>query len=151
MPLDLLLDRQRQNFPNEPHECRRTQIRLRPQIRDRATFAAGLIERLKDRLSEGSGNLVWRALLTAATALSRLRPAHWLDPTTPSFTAKNRSRGDNGVTTLVQTGLPLVPEIVSAAAESGDHGDSMSNDKGGDHGDSIASRVLFSAVAYRLT
>ena len=56
-----------------------------------------------------------------------------------SFTAKNRSRGDNGVTTLVQTGLPLVPEIVSAAAESGDHGDSMSDDKGGAHVDSITS------------
>src|SRR5215469_15457737 len=33
----------------------------------------------------------------------------------PSFTAKNRIRGDNGVTTLVQTGVPLVPEIVPAA------------------------------------
>jgi hypothetical protein len=57
----------------------------------------------------------------------------------PSFTAKNRIRGDHGDSTLVTTGTPLVPEIVSAAAESGDHGDSMSDDKGGDHGDSITS------------
>jgi hypothetical protein len=57
----------------------------------------------------------------------------------PSFTPKNRIRGDHGDSTLVTTGTPLVPEIVSAAAESGDHGDSMSDDKGGDHGDSITS------------
>jgi hypothetical protein len=56
-----------------------------------------------------------------------------------SFGAKNRIRGDHGDSTLVTTGTPLVPEIVSAAAESGDHGDSMSDDKGGDHGDSITS------------
>jgi hypothetical protein len=36
------------------------------------TFAAGLIERLKDRFFEGSGNLIRRTLLTAAAALSRL-------------------------------------------------------------------------------
>jgi hypothetical protein len=57
----------------------------------------------------------------------------------PSFPAKNRIRGAHGDSTLVTTGTPLVPEIVSAAAESGDHGDSMSDDKGGDHGDSITS------------
>jgi hypothetical protein len=56
-----------------------------------------------------------------------------------SFPAKNRIRGDHGDSTLVTTGTPLVPEIVSAAAESGDHGVSMSDDKGGDHGDSITS------------
>jgi hypothetical protein len=56
-----------------------------------------------------------------------------------SFGAKNRIRGDHGDSTLVTTGTPLVPEIVSAAAESGDHGDSMSHNKGGDHGDSITS------------
>jgi hypothetical protein len=55
----------------------------------------------------------------------------------PSFAAKNRIRGVHGDSTPVTTGTPLVPEIVSAAAESGDHGDSMSDDKGGDHGASI--------------
>jgi hypothetical protein len=57
----------------------------------------------------------------------------------PSFTAKNRIRGDNGVTTLVQTGSPLVPEIVSAVAEAGAHGVTMSDRKAGDHGVSITS------------
>jgi hypothetical protein len=57
----------------------------------------------------------------------------------PLFTAKNRIRGDHGVTTLVTTGTPLVPEIVSEEAKSGDHGYSMSDDKGGDHGYSITS------------
>jgi hypothetical protein len=57
----------------------------------------------------------------------------------PSLPAKNRIRGDHGYTTLVTTGTPLVPEIDSTAAESGDHGYSMSDDKGGDHGYSITS------------
>jgi hypothetical protein len=57
----------------------------------------------------------------------------------PSFTAKNRIRGDNGVTTLVQTGYPLVPEIVPSAAEAGDHGVSMSDQIGGAHGVAITS------------
>lgn len=57
----------------------------------------------------------------------------------PSFPAKNRIRGDHGYTTLVTTGTPLVPEIVSEEAKSGDHGYSMSDDKGGDHGYSITS------------
>jgi hypothetical protein len=56
-----------------------------------------------------------------------------------SFTAKNRIRGDNGVTTLVQTGLPLVPEIVSAAAEAGADGVSMSDHSGGADGVAITS------------
>ena len=54
-------------------------------------------------------------------------------------TAKNRIRGVHGDSTLVTTGTPLVPEIVPAMAETGDHGDSMSDDKGGDHGDSVTS------------
>ena len=58
---------------------------------------------------------------------------------TPSFTAKNRIRGDNGVTTLVQTGLPLVPEIVSAAPEAGADGVSMSDHTGGADGVAITS------------
>src|SRR6516165_5269412 len=58
---------------------------------------------------------------------------------TPSFTAKNRIRGDNGVTTLVQTGLPLVPEIVSAAAEAGADGVAMSDQTGGADGVAITS------------
>jgi hypothetical protein len=57
----------------------------------------------------------------------------------PSFTAKNRIRGDNGVTTLVQTGYPLVPEIVPSAAEAGDHGVSMSDQIGGADGVAITS------------
>jgi hypothetical protein len=57
----------------------------------------------------------------------------------PSFTAKNRIRGDNGVTTLVQTGSPLVPEIVSAAAEAGADGVSMSDHTGGADGVAITS------------
>ena len=63
----------------------------------------------------------------------------------PSFPAKNRIRGDHG-----DPRTPLVPEIVSAAAESGDHGDSMSDDKGGDHGDPItlSGHVDFSACHY---
>jgi len=56
-----------------------------------------------------------------------------------SFTAKNRIRGDNGVTTPVQTGLPLVPEIVSAAAEAGADGVSMSDHAGGADGVAITS------------
>jgi hypothetical protein len=59
---------------------------------------------------------------------------------TPMFpTIKNRIRGDHGVTILVTTGEPLVPEIVSAAAESGDHGVAMSDQTGGDHGVAITS------------
>ena len=58
---------------------------------------------------------------------------------TPSFTAKSRIRGDNGVTTLVQTGLPLVPEIVSAAPEAGADGVSMSDHTGGADGVAITS------------
>jgi len=58
----------------------------------------------------------------------------------PTFTAiKNRIRGDHGVATLATTGEPLVPEIVSVATESGDHGGAMSDDTGGDHGVSITS------------
>ena len=58
----------------------------------------------------------------------------------PLFTAKkNRVRGDHGVTNLVTTGSPVVPEIVSAAEESGDHGVSMSPHMAGDHGVSITS------------
>jgi len=57
----------------------------------------------------------------------------------PSFTSKNRIRGDNGVTTLVQTGLPLVPEIVSAAAEAGADGVAMSDQTGGADGVAITS------------
>ena len=57
----------------------------------------------------------------------------------PSFTAKNGIRGDNGVTTLVQTGSPLVPEIVSAAAEAGADGVSMSGHTGGADGVAITS------------
>ena len=56
-----------------------------------------------------------------------------------SFTAKNRIRGDNGVTTPVQTGLPLVPEIVSAAPEAGADGVSMSDHTGGADGVAITS------------
>jgi hypothetical protein len=58
---------------------------------------------------------------------------------TPSFTAKNRIRGDNGVTTLVQTGSPLVPAIVPAAAEAGADGVSMSDHTGGADGVAITS------------
>jgi hypothetical protein len=58
---------------------------------------------------------------------------------TPSFTAKNRIRGDNGVTTLVQTGLPLVPEIVPAAAKAGADGVSISDHTGGADGVAITS------------
>ena len=58
---------------------------------------------------------------------------------TPSFTAKNRIRGDNGVTTLVQTGLPLVPEIVPAEAEAGADGVSISDHTGGADGLAITS------------
>ena len=58
---------------------------------------------------------------------------------TPSFNAKNRIRGDNGVTTLVQTGLPLVPEIVPAAAEAGADGVSMSDQTAGADGVAITS------------
>jgi len=58
---------------------------------------------------------------------------------TPSFTAKSRIRGDNGVTTLVQTGYPLVPEIVPAAAEAGADGVSMSDHTGGADGVAITS------------
>jgi hypothetical protein len=57
----------------------------------------------------------------------------------PSFTAKNRIRGDNGVTTLVQTGLPLVPEIIPAAAKAGADGVSMSDHTGGADGVAITS------------
>ena len=57
----------------------------------------------------------------------------------PSFPAKNRIRGDHGDSTLVTTGTPLVPEIVSAAAESGDHGVSMSDHTGGADGVAITS------------
>jgi hypothetical protein len=57
----------------------------------------------------------------------------------PSFTAKNRIRGDNGVTSLVQMGLPLVREIVTEEANSGHHGVAMSDQTGGDHGVSITS------------
>jgi hypothetical protein len=57
----------------------------------------------------------------------------------PSFTAKNRIRGDNGVTTLVQTGSPLVPEIVPASAEAGSDGVSMSDHTGGADGVAITS------------
>ena len=57
----------------------------------------------------------------------------------PSFTAKSRIRGDNGVTTLVQTGYPLVPEIVPAAAEAGADGVSMSDHTGGADGVAITS------------
>ena len=57
----------------------------------------------------------------------------------PSFTAKNGIRGDNGVTTLVQTGSPLVPEIVSAAPEAGADGVSMSDHTGGADGVAITS------------
>jgi hypothetical protein len=57
----------------------------------------------------------------------------------PSFTAKNRIRGDNGVTTLVQTGLPLVPEIVPAAAEAGADGVPISDHTGGADGVAITS------------
>jgi hypothetical protein len=57
----------------------------------------------------------------------------------PSFTAKNRIRGDNGVTTLVQTGLPVVPEIASAAAEAGADGVAISDKTGGADGVAITS------------
>jgi len=57
----------------------------------------------------------------------------------PSFTAKNRIRGDNGVTTLVQTGSPLVPEIVPVAAEAGADGVSISDPTGGADGVAITS------------
>jgi hypothetical protein len=53
----------------------------------------------------------------------------------PSFTS--RIRGDHGVTTLVTTGEPLVPEIAAAAAESGDHGGAISRPVTGDHGVTI--------------
>ena len=54
------------------------------------------------------------------------------------FTAKkNRIRGDHGVTTLATTESPVVPEIVGAAAESGDQGVAISSDIAGDHGVSI--------------
>src|SRR5262249_49525019 len=58
---------------------------------------------------------------------------------TPSFTAKNRIRGDNGVTTLVQTGLPLVPEMVQAAAKAGADGVAISDHTGGADGVAITS------------
>jgi hypothetical protein len=64
----------------------------------------------------------------------------------PSFTAKNRIRGDTGVTTLVQTGLPLVPEIVSAAAEAGADGVAMSDHTGGADGVAITSLTTSYAV-----
>jgi hypothetical protein len=57
----------------------------------------------------------------------------------PSFTAKNRIRGGNGVTTLVTTGSPLVPEIASAAAEAGADGVSISDHTGGADGVAITS------------
>ena len=57
----------------------------------------------------------------------------------PSFTAKNRIRGDNGVTTLVQTGSPLVPEIVPAAVKAGADGVSISDHTGGADGVAITS------------
>jgi hypothetical protein len=57
----------------------------------------------------------------------------------PLFTAKNRIRGDHGVTTLATTGSPLVPEIVSEAANSGDHGVAISPHMTGDHGVAITS------------
>jgi hypothetical protein len=57
----------------------------------------------------------------------------------PSFTAKNRIRGDNGVTTVVQTGSPLVPEIVSAATKAGADGVSISDHTGGADGVAITS------------
>jgi hypothetical protein len=60
----------------------------------------------------------------------------------PLFTAKNRVRGDHGVATLVTTGLPLVPEIAFAAAESGDHGVAISGHPGGGHGVPITSQPL---------
>jgi hypothetical protein len=50
-----------------------------------------------------------------------------------------KTRGDHGVITLATTGEPLVPEIVSMATESGDHGVAMSDQTGGDHGVSITS------------
>jgi hypothetical protein len=55
----------------------------------------------------------------------------------PSFTAKNRIRGDNGVTTLATAGSPLVPEIASAAAEAGADGVSISDHTGGADGVAI--------------
>jgi hypothetical protein len=58
----------------------------------------------------------------------------------PLFTAKkNRVRGDHGVATLATTGEPLVPEIISEKANSGDHGVAMSRQTGGDHGVAITS------------
>jgi hypothetical protein len=57
----------------------------------------------------------------------------------PLFTAKNRIRGNHGVATLVTTGSPLVPEIVSEEANSGHHGVAMSDQAGGDHGVAITS------------
>jgi len=55
------------------------------------------------------------------------------------FTAKNRIRGDNGVTSLVQTGLPLVPEIAYGGAEVGADGVSMSEHTGGADGIAVTS------------
>jgi hypothetical protein len=52
-----------------------------------------------------------------------------------SFAAKNRIRGVHGDSTPATTGTPLVPEIVSAAVESGEHGESMSDHTGGADGD----------------
>jgi hypothetical protein len=52
---------------------------------------------------------------------------------------KNRIRGNHGVTTVATTGSPLVPEIVSTTAESGDHGVAMSDQTSGHHGVSITS------------
>jgi hypothetical protein len=57
----------------------------------------------------------------------------------PLFPAKNRIRGYHGVTTVAPTGEPLVPEIGSAAAESGSHGVAMSDETGGSHGVAITS------------
>jgi hypothetical protein len=52
---------------------------------------------------------------------------------------KNRVRGAHGVTTPARTVSPLVPEIVSAAPESGAHGVAISDQTGGDHGVAITS------------
>jgi hypothetical protein len=61
---------------------------------------------------------------------------------TPLFTAKNRIRGDHGVTTLAPRGEPLVPEIAFAAGESGHHAVAMSDQTGGDHGVAITSLTI---------
>jgi hypothetical protein len=55
------------------------------------------------------------------------------------LTAKNRIRGDTGVTTLANTVSPLVPEIVSTAAQTGDTGVAMSEAGAGEHGVAITS------------